>query len=36
MLDYKEHENGPALLFRYLDPNAVRFDHYLATQRRRS
>ena len=31
MLDYKEHENGPALLFRYLDPNAVRFDHYLAT-----
>ena len=31
MLDYKEHENGPALLFRYLDPNAVRFDQYLAT-----
>ncbi len=31
VLDYKEHENGPALLFRYLDPNAVRFDHYLAT-----
>jgi serine/threonine protein kinase len=31
VLDYKEHELGPALLFRYLDPNAVRFDHYLAT-----
>ena len=31
VLDYKEHENGPALLFRYLDPDAVRFDHYLAT-----
>ena len=31
VLDYKEHENGPSLLFRYLDPNAVRFDHYLAT-----
>jgi serine/threonine protein kinase len=31
VLDYKEHENGPALLFRYLDPHAVRFDHYLAT-----
>ena len=31
VLDYKEHENGPALLFRYLDPGAVRFDHYLAT-----
>ena len=31
VLDYKEHENGPALLFRYLDPNAVRFDQYLAT-----
>lgn len=31
VLDYKDHENGPALLFRYLDPNAVRFDHYLAT-----
>lgn len=31
VLDYKEHENGPALLFRYLDPNAVRFDHFLAT-----
>ncbi|MBN9519354.1 BREX system serine/threonine kinase PglW [bacterium] len=30
VLDYKEHENGPALLFRYLDPGAVRFDHYLA------
>lgn len=31
VLDYKEHENGPALLFRYLDPNAVRFDHFLST-----
>ena len=31
VLDYKEHELGPALLFRYLDPDAVRFDHYLAT-----
>lgn len=31
VLDYKEHENGPALLFRYLDPHAVRFDQYLAT-----
>jgi serine/threonine protein kinase len=31
VLDYKEHENGPALLFRYLDPGAVRFDHFLAT-----
>lgn len=31
VLDYKEHEHGPALLFRYLDPNAVRFDHYLAS-----
>ncbi len=27
--DYKEHELGPALLFDYPDPNAVRFDHYL-------
>jgi serine/threonine protein kinase len=31
VLDYKEHELGPALLFRYLDPNAVRLDHYLTT-----
>ena len=31
VLDYKEHELGPALLFRYLDPDSVRFDHYLAT-----
>jgi serine/threonine protein kinase len=31
VLDYKEHENGPALLFRYSDPDAVRLDHYLAT-----
>jgi ADP-ribosylglycohydrolase len=30
VLDYKEHEHGPALLFRYLDPNAVRLDHFLA------
>jgi serine/threonine protein kinase len=29
VLDYKEHENGPALLFRYSDPDAVRLDHYL-------
>ena len=29
--DYKEHELGPALLFDYPDPNAVRFDHFLAT-----
>jgi len=29
--DYKEHELGPALLFDYPDPQAVRFDHYLAT-----
>jgi len=30
VLDYKEHENGPALFFGYSDPDAVRFDHYLA------
>lgn len=30
--DYKEHELGPALLFRYADPQSIRFDHYLATQ----
>jgi serine/threonine protein kinase len=29
VLDYKEHEHGQALLFRYLDPAAVRLDHYL-------
>lgn len=29
VLDYREHEQGPALLFRYLDPSAVRLDHYL-------
>jgi len=29
--DYKEHELGPALLFRYADPHSIRFDHYLAT-----
>lgn len=28
--DYKEHELGPALLFDYPDPSAIRFDHYLA------
>src|SRR5262249_34832964 len=31
VLDYKEHELGPALLFRYLDPSAVRLGHFLAT-----
>ncbi len=31
VLEYKDHEHGPALIFRYLDPDAVRFDHYLAT-----
>ena len=30
VLDYKDHELGPALLFRYTDPEAERFDHYLA------
>ena len=30
--DYKEHELGPALLFRYYDRESVRFDHYLASQ----
>ena len=30
ILDYKEHELGPALLFRYTDPNVEQFDHYLA------
>ena len=30
VLDYKDHELGPALLFRYTDPKAERFDHYLA------
>ncbi|MGO9466392.1 MAG: BREX system serine/threonine kinase PglW, partial [Isosphaeraceae bacterium] len=29
VLDYKEHELGPALLFGYRDPESVRFDHYL-------
>ena len=28
----KEHELGPALLFRYYDPSSIRFDHYLSTQ----
>jgi len=32
VIDYKEHENGPALIFGYSDPDAVRFDHYLASQ----
>jgi hypothetical protein len=31
VLDYREHELGPALLFKYLDPQAIQFDHYLAT-----
>ncbi|HUG69267.1 MAG TPA: NERD domain-containing protein, partial [Pirellulaceae bacterium] len=30
--EYKEHELGPALLFRYYDPRSIRFDHYLSTQ----
>ena len=30
--DYKEHDLGPALLFKYLDPQAIRFDHFLATR----
>ena len=30
VLDYKEHEHGPALLFRYPDPKAIRFDQFLA------
>lgn len=30
--DFKEHEYGPALLFDYPDPSAIRFDHFLATQ----
>jgi len=30
-LDYKEHELGPTLLFKYVDPQAIRFDQYLAT-----
>jgi hypothetical protein len=30
VLDYKEHEIGSALLFRYVHPNAaVRFDQFL-------
>ena len=33
VLDYKDHELGPALLFRYTDPEAERFDHYLARKR---
>lgn len=32
VLDYKDHELGPALLFRYTDPDAQRFDHYLAAK----
>jgi serine/threonine protein kinase len=34
VLDYKDHELGPTLLFRYTDPNAERFDHYLAREGR--
>lgn len=30
VLDYKDHEAGPTLLFRYTDPQAERLDHYLA------
>ena len=30
VLDYKDHEVGPTLLFRYTDPQAERLDHYLA------
>jgi serine/threonine protein kinase len=29
VLGYKDHENGPALFFKYQDPNAIRFDHFL-------
>ena len=29
--DYKEHELGPAIIYRYSDPESIRFDHYLAT-----
>jgi len=29
--DYREHDHGPALLFRYPDPHAIRLDHYLAS-----
>ncbi|HBH51728.1 MAG TPA: BREX system serine/threonine kinase PglW [Planctomycetaceae bacterium] len=32
VLDYREHEHGPTLLFRYVDKAAVRFDHFLATR----
>src|SRR5690606_2769044 len=31
VLDYKEHENGPALIFGYNDPDAVRLDHFLVS-----
>lgn len=30
VLDFKDHELGPAILFGYTDPKAERFDHYLA------
>ncbi len=32
VLDYKEHVNGPTLLFRYNDSAAERFDHFLAAR----
>src|SRR4051812_159681 len=35
VLDYKEHENGPALFFKYVDTHAVRLDHYLAMNGRK-
>ena len=31
-LEYKEHDHGPALVFRY-DPKAVRLDHFLAEKK---
>lgn len=31
VVGYIEHEQGPALVFRYPDPEAQRFDHYLAS-----
>ncbi len=31
VLDHRQHELGPMVLFRYPDPQAIRFDHFLAT-----
>ena len=31
VLNYKDHENGPALFFKYQDPDAIRFDHFLVS-----